>query len=460
MDMIDHDLLSMQEARILAENAAEAQKKLSLFSQEMLNAALEHIAAEILGHVQELAVLSAEETGYGRWEDKVLKNRFASQVVSGAVRHMKCVGILPEDTGTQIMSVGVPRGPIVALCPATSPVSTAIYMAIISIKSGNSVVFAPHPRAKKVLCRALDVMSRAAAESGLPNGALACLHMSSMAGTQELMRHPAVPLILMTGVPSMLSMAKDTGKPVLCGGDGNGPVFIERTADLEQAVRDIVRSKTFDFGAVAAEQSVVVDAPVADQVKKLFQQQGAYFMTKLEADQIAKLICFTGFTINREFVGKPAKYLAAAAGFPVPEGTALLISEQTYVSEQNPYARGAYCPLLAYYVEQNWRDACEKCIELLLGEQHTHTLTIHSRDMAVIEQFALKKPVARMLVNTPAFFGGTGVTTNFFPALSMGNLAVGAEMSADNVSPMSLVYIRKIGWGVRPPEELFEKEQT
>lgn len=453
MELIDHDLLSIQEARILAENAAAAQAQLSLFSQEELDAAQEHIAAEVQKHSQELAVLSAQETGYGRWEDKLFKNRVAGEIVSHAVKQMRCVGVISKNEQTGIMEVGVPRGPIVALCPATAPVSTAIYYALIAVKSGNSIVFAPHPRAKKVMCRALDIMIRASEEGGLPHGAISCLHTACMAGTQELMCHRAFSLILMTGVPSMLPLAKQTGKPVLCSGGEGGPAFIERTANLEQAVRDIVRSKTFDFGTSAAEQSIVVDAPVSEHVKRILQRYGAYFMTAQESEQVGHIAGFqNGGKRNREFIGKPAEHLAAVAGIAVPKGTTLLISEQTYVSERNPYARGMYCPVLAYYVERDWRGACERCIELLLDERHTNTLAIHSRDMDVIEQFALKKPVARMLVNTPAAFGAMGITTNFFPAGQTGGRAAGAGLVTGNVSPMHLIYIREIGWGVRSLE--------
>lgn len=456
MDMIDHDLLSIQEARILAENAAAAQKQMAAFSQEALDRAQKHIAEEVGKHIRELAVLSAEETGCGNWEDKLLKNRFASEAVSDAIIGMKCVGIISRDEQAQTMDVGVPRGTIAALCPVTSPVSTTIYKTLIAVKSGNSIVFAPHPKARNAMSRVLDIMIRAAEEGGLPRNSIAYLHTLSAAGVQELMRHQAVALILMTGVLSMLPLAKKTGKPVLYGGEGSGPAFIERTADLEQAVRDIVRSKTFDFGAAAAaEQSVVVDSPVSKQVKQIFQKLGAYFMTESEAERVGKLIFHDNRTINGEFVGKSAAYLAGAAGFSVPEGTVLLISEQKYVSEKNPYAKGMRCPVLAYYVESDWRDACEKCIELLLSERHGHTLVIHSRDQAVIEQFALKKPVARMLVNTPAVFGGMGMTTNLFPAMTLGSGAVGLGTTTDNVSPMNLIYIRKVGWGVRTAEERF-----
>ncbi len=458
MNTIDHDLLSMQEARILAENADVAQKQMLLLEQEILDRIIDRVAEEIEKYAQKLAVLSVEETGYGKWEDKLLKNRFASVYVRSALQNMKCVGIIARNQQAKTMDVGVPRGPIVALCPATSPVSTTIYKVLISIKSGNSVIFSLHPKAKKVMSYALDIMIRTAEESGLPRGAISYLRTVSGAGCRELMYHKATAMILITGVPPMLPQAAKSGKPVLYGGAGNGPAFVERTADLHQAVQDIVRSKTFDFGAVtAAEQSVVVDAPVSESVKREFQEAGAYFMTSTEADSLGRIIFQSNGMPNVEFVGKSATYLAKAAGFSIPKGTELLISEQKYVSEKNPYSKEKLCPVLAYYVEDDWLHACEKCIELLLNEKQGHTLVIHSRDEAVIEQFALKKPVARVLVNTPASFGGMGMTTNLFPAFTLGSGTVGMGITTDNISPMNLIYVRKVGYGVRTPEMVLKK---
>lgn len=453
MNMIDYDLLSIQEARILAENAAETQKKLSAFTQEALDHIVERVAAEAGRYAQELAALSVEETGCGRWEDKLVKNRFACENVSRALRDVRCVGVIRRDALGRAVEIGVPRGTIAAFCPVTSPVSTAIYKALLAIKSGNCIIFSPHPKAKRAMTRVLDIIVEAAEKAGLPAGAVSYPRTACASGARALMMHGAVSQILMTGVPALLDTAMKTGKLVLYGGAGNGPAFIERTADLHQAVRDIIQSKTFDYGmAAAAEQSVVADRSVSEAVKREFQKEGAYFMTGEEAERLGTIIFQKDGTLNREFIGKPAERLAKAAGFAVPQGTVLLISEQKYVSEKNPYTRQNLCPVLAYYVEDNWQHACEKCIELLLSERRGHTLVIHSRDEAVIEQFALKKPVARMLVNTPGVFGGMGMTTDLFPAMTLGSGTVGLGTVTGNVGPRNLVYIRKVGYGMGTPE--------
>jgi acetaldehyde dehydrogenase (acetylating) len=454
MNIIDNDLLSIQEARIIAENASTAQKVLAAFPQEKLDEIVERIAEEIGKHSRELAIMSQEETDYGRSQDKYIKNRFACEYLPARIRGMRCVGIIAEDRQNKTMDVGVPFGVIVALCPATSPVSTTIYKTLIAIKSGNAIIFSPHPRAKATIAKALDIMIRAAEGYGLPEGAIAYLHTVTTSGTVELMNHPSTSLIMNTGVPGMLKAAYKSGKPVIYGGTGNGPAFIERTADIKQSARDIIASKTFDNGIVSsAEQSIVVDSPVAAEVKQELVSCGAYFMTEDEAQSLGTLFYRTDGSMEPELVGKTAQELARKAGFTVPAETTVLIAEQKYVSEMNPYSKEKLCPVLAFYIEDDWMHACEKCIELLLSERHGHSLVIHSKDEEVIRQFALKKPVGRVLVNTPASYGSLGVTTNLFPALTLGSGSAGEGMTSDNVSPLNLIYIRKVGYGVRNIDE-------
>lgn len=455
MKIIDNDLLSVQEARILVENAREAQKQLATFPQEKLNEIVDKVASAASKHARELAEMSCDETDYGTWRDKYIKNRFVCDYLPTQIRDMKCVGIIQKDETKKIMDVGVPLGVIVGLCPATSPVSTTIYNTLIAIKSGNAIIFSPHPRARKTVSRLLDILISAGQESGLPEGALSYLHTVTQAGAAEMMNHKFTSLILNTGVPGMLKEAYSTGKPVIYGGNGNGPAFIERTANIRQAVRDIITSKTFDNGVVsAAEQAIVVDSCVADAVKRELENNGGYFMSEDEAAKLASILYYQNGEANSETVGKSAIYLAKKAGFTVPPATKVLLSPQKYVSESNPYSREKLCPVLAYYIEEDWMHACEKCIELLVSENKGHTLVIHSNDEEVIKQFALKKPVGRMLVNTPAVFGSMGATTNLFPAMTLGSGLRGKGMTSDNVSPMNLVYIRKVGYGVRRIEEM------
>lgn len=450
MMIVDSDLLSMQKARILAENAFEAQRRLASFTQEQLDAIVEAVADAVEGHARALAVQSQEETGYGRWQDKYLKNRFVCDTVRMRLRGMRCVGVIGEDRERRLLDIGVPVGVVVALCPVTSPVSTTIHNALIAIKSGNAIIFSPHPRACGSIGKVLEIMSAAACAHGLPEGALACLDTVTRSGTRELMRHPAVSLVMVTGVPGMVREARDAGKSVICGGTGHGPAFIERTADVNLAVRDIIASKTFDNGiASSAEQSIVADACIEQEVRRVLRENGAYFMSEEESHRLGALFFCADGRRNPAMVGLAPAALARRAGFCVPEETTVLVADRRYVSVSDPYCRELLCPVLALYVEDDWMHACEKCIELLVHERSAHTLVIHSKDEEVIRQFALRKPVARLLVNTPSTFGGMGATTNLFPSMTLGSGSTGQGITSDNVSPLHLVYTRRVGYGVR-----------
>jgi len=448
--IVDNDLLSIQQARILAENGFEAQKKLATFPQEKLDEIIEHIADAVEEHAEELALMSHEETDGGRWQDKLVKNRFVCNQVRKELRGMRCVGVINEDPQKQITDIGVPVGVIAALCPVTGPVSTTVYNTLIALKSGNGVIFSPHPAAVKSIGRVLDIMIEAGEACGLPEGCISYLETVTKSGTCELMNHRNVSLVMVTGVPGMIEYAQQTGKPVIYGGTGNGPAFIERTADIGQAVQDIIASKTFDNGiAPSAEQSIVVDSCVANDVRRFLISCGAYFMSESEADSLAELFIAPDGQRRKGMAGQSAQVLARRAGFSIPENTTVLVAERKYVSDTDPYYREFLSPVLALYVEDDWMHACEKCIELLLHERNAHTLVIHSADEDVILQFALKKPVGRLLVNTPAAFGGMGATTNLFPSMTLGSSSAGFGITSDNVSPKNLIYVRKVGRGVK-----------
>jgi acetaldehyde dehydrogenase / alcohol dehydrogenase len=448
--IVDNDLLSMQQARILAENAREAQHALAAFPQEALDSIVEAMAEAVASQARALAVMSQEETDCGRWQDKQFKNLFVCGKVREQLHGLRCVGVVQEDPAQQVMKIGVPVGVLAVLCSGTSPVSTTAYTALIAVKSGNAAVFAPHPRAQKSTRKVLEIMTEAALSHGLPEGCLSCLGTVTTSGAVELMQHPATAMILLAGSPGLLLAARNAGKPVICGGTGNGPAFIERTADIRQAVRDIIQSKTFDYGlAPSAEQSIVVDACIAGEVRSALQAQGGYFMAPEESQALAAVLFGPNGRRRKGMIGVSAAKLASRAGIAVPEATTVLLADRRYVCAEDPYSRELLAPVLAFYVEDDWMHACEKCIELLLHEHNAHTLVIHSRDDQVIRQFALKKPVGRMLVNTPGALGGMGATTNLFPSLLLGNGAAGRGIAADNITPQHLTYTRTVGFGVR-----------
>ncbi len=445
----DKDLLSIQQARIHLENAKLAQKKLADFSQEKLDIIIEAIVNELKDKFQPLAVMSHQETGYGRWQDKYIKNKFACLYLSDKIKGMKVVGILKKDEQNKTMEIGVPLGIIACAVSALSPVSTTIYNVLLAIKSANAIVFSPHPRAYDTIKYLLDLIIKVAKKSGLPDGSISYLNTVTKSGTKELFSHDLTNLVMISGVKNLIDMAMKSGKPFICGGTGSGPAFIERTANIEKAVQDIIYSKTFDNGiSPSCEQSLILDAEIAHRVKDLFKNNGTHFMNGEEADRLAKILFRSDGTRNVETIGLSAKDLAQKAFIQVPDNTNLLIIDRKYVRDNDFFTRELFAPVLACYTEDDWQNACEKCIELLIVEENSHSLTIHSENEEVIELFALKKPVARLLVNTPACFGGMGMNSNLFPALTLGSATTGFGITSDNVSPFHLTYTRKVAHGV------------
>ena len=457
--MLDKDLQSIQAARELVKNAKNAQRQFAKFPQQQIDKIVAYIASEAARHAETLAKAAHEETGFGRWQDKVLKNVFASTRVHEHIRDMKTVGIIADDSANKVMDVGVPLGVITALVPSTNPTSTIFYKTLIALKAGNAIIFSPHPNAKACSQQAIEVVKRAALEAGAPAGIVDGVTLLSMQATETLMKSKDVSLILATGGEGMVRAAYASGTPTISGGPGNGPAFIERSADIPQAVKDIITSKTFDNGVIcASEQSIIVERCIYEHVHQELIRQGAYLMNEQESDQLAALLLRPNGMINPEMVGQSAVTVAQKAGFTVPTHTTVLVSPQTTVSPKNPYSREKLCPVLGLYVEEDWQTACARVMELLTNEGMGHTLVIHTQNTDIVREFALEKPVFRMLVNTPAALGGIGATSNLTPALTLGCGALGSGSSSDNVGPMNLLNIRKVGYGVRSIEDLRQPE--
>ena len=453
---LDKDLQARQEARTLAKAAEAAQFQLREFPQEKLDAIVEAVAKAFYDAAPELADLAVRETGFGNVEDKITKNQFASRRVAEAVRDMKAVGVLRELPGEKLWEVGVPMGVICAIVPSTNPTSTVCYKAIIALKSGNTVVFSPHPKAVACTLRAAKIVAQAAEKAGAPAGSIGCLTMASMAGCQELMAAPQTRLILATGGPGMVRAAYSSGKPAIGVGAGNGPAYIHHSADVQKALGCILRSKSFDNGTVcASEQSIIVERSMENRVRETASGMGFYFMSTSEANSLAKLLFRPSGALNPEIVGKPAVTLAQMAGFPVPNGTKVLVAREQEAGPTRPYSMEKLCPVLAFFVMDSEDAVLRKAIEVLNHEGTGHTFAFHGEDTAVIRKFALQIPVSRFLVNTPAALGGIGATTNLFPALTLGCGAVGGSSSSNNISPLDLVNIRRVAWGIgeesKPP---------
>ena len=452
---LDKDLQARQEARCLAKMACQAQKKLRQMSQQELDRITQAMAQAFSAAAGELAQMAVEETGFGNVPDKTEKNRFASETVLSAIENMRTVGVLNEDPQEKLWQIGVPVGVIAAIVPSTNPTSTVCYKAMIALKAGNSIVFSPHPKAIKCTLKAAQIVAQAARQAGAPEGSIGCLTIPALAGCQELMSAPEVNLILATGGPGMVKAAYSSGKPAIGVGAGNGPAYIHRSANVRQALQDILRSKTFDNGTVcASEQSIIVEKDMEQQVKKEAAGLGYYFMDTQEAGALAKLLFRPTGALNPEIVGKSAAYLAEKAGFKVPDFVKVLVAREQEAGPTRPYSMEKLCPVLAFFVMDSEDTVLDKAVEVLTHEGSGHTFALHAQDEAVVRKFALQIPVSRFLVNTPAALGGIGATTGLFPALTLGCGAVGGSSSSNNISPLDLINIRRVAWGREQPQQV------
>ena len=457
----DRDLCSIQEVRNLVRRAKAAQAEYAEFDQARVDRIVEAVARACAEAAEPLAKAAVEETGFGVWQDKVLKNKLGSAILYEHIHDMKTVGVLREDASSGITEIGVPMGVVAALIPSTNPTSTTMYKSLIALKSGNAIVISPHPNAKNCIVETWKIISRAAKSAGAPDGLVQCIQTPTMDGTSALLKHRDIGIILATGGEAMVRAAYSSGNPALGVGPGNGPCFIEKSADIPAAVRMVMDSKTFDNGTIcASEQSIVAERCVADRVEAELKRQGGYFMTEEESLKVSRFILRANGTMNPKIVGKSAAAIASMAGITIPEGTRVLLSRQTTVGRDNPYSREKLCPILAYYVEDGWQEACARSIQLLNNEGVGHTMTIHSQDEAVIREFALKKPVSRLLVNTPGALGGVGATTGLPPALTLGCGAVGGSATSDNIGPLNLINIRRVARGLRQLSDLRREAGT
>ncbi len=456
----DKDLAARQEARALTKAAEKAQAKLAQLPQAKLDAIVEAVAAAFAKEAAALAELAVRETGFGKVEDKITKNLFASQKVAEAVRDMKTVGFLREDSAHGLWEIGVPVGVIAAIVPSTNPTSTVCYKTLIALKSGNAIVFSPHPKAIVCTRKAAQIVAEAAEAAGAPSGCVACLSIPAMAGCQELMTAPETRLILATGGPGMVKAAYSSGKPAIGVGAGNGPAYIHHSADVKAAMQCILQSKTFDNGTVcASEQSIIVETGMEAQVREEGQKLGFYFMNQEEAGRLAGMLFRPTGALNPEIVGKTAIYLAEKAGFSVPKDTKVLVAREQEAGPTRPYSMEKLCPVLAFFVMDSEDAVLEKAVEVLVHEGSGHTFAMHAGDAGVIRKFAEAIPVSRFLVNTPAALGGIGATTGLFPALTLGCGAVGGSSSSNNISPLDLINIRRVAWGKDQPRKITVNEE-
>lgn len=450
MAQISHrDLQSIQEARDLAERAHAAAQTMRSFTQEDADRICANMARKGFEAAESLAKMAAEETGFGKWQDKQIKNEFATRDLWDYIKDMKTAGFL--DAEGPVRRIAEPMGIVAGIIPATNPTSTAMYKAIISLKSRNAVVLSPHPSAVQCIVKSADIMREAAVEAGAPADAVLCATVPELPGTHELMAHDKVGVILATGGAGLVKAAYSAGKPAYGVGPGNVPAFIEKTADPEKAVKDIVLSKCFDNGTVcASEQSIVVDRSLDQQVRGLLQAEKCHFCSPDEIRKLEVVMLIPGRGINPLIVGRPSYKIADLAGFSVPHDTAMLIVEIGGVGPDYPLSVEKLSPVICYYLADGWEQGCELCLRIINYGGVGHTLTLHTSDNSVVERFALEKPVMRVLVNTPGTHGAIGYSTGLAPSMTLGCGTWGGSITADNVTPMHLLNIKRLAYETNP----------
>ena len=447
----DKDLTSVAEARALARAARQAQPTLAEFTQDQIDRIVAMMAEAATAQAEPLAQLAVEETSYGVVADKVQKNLFSSRQVYEFIKPMKTVGVVNRIEDRKIVEIAEPFGVVAAIVPSTNPTSTAIYKVLIALKARCPIIISPHPSAARCITRTVEVMAEAAQRAGAPAGSIGWMKTVTLEGTQELMKHRDVAVILATGGMGLVRAAYSAGKPAYGVGPGNAPCYIEASADLEKAASDIVLGKTFDHGVLCSSpNSVVVDASVADESRRRFQARGAYFLNDAEMELLAKVLVTPQRLPNPALVGKSALFIAGKAGISAPPGTTVLIAPLTGVGRDFPLSIEKLCPVLSWYVVKDWREGCERCIQILRYGGMGHTMSIHSKNEDVILQFGLKKPAFRICVNTPTTHGSIGLTTGLDPAMTLGCGGWGGNITSDNISPKHLLNIKRLAYEVRP----------
>lgn len=459
MENFDYDLRSIQEVRNLAHLGKAAADQMAEYTEEQIDRILRNMVKATSENAVHLAKMAVDETGFGKVEDKTYKNHLASAILYQAIKNIKTIGVIREDQAEKVIDFAEPVGLIMGIVPSTNPTSTVIYKSMIALKSRNAIVFSPHPSAAKCTLEAAAIMNKAAVEAGAPANIIGCISMPTMDATNELMESKEVKMIIATGGPGMVKAAYSKGKPALGVGAGNCPAYIERTAKVKEAVSNILASKTFDYGTIcASEQSVIAEEYNREQVVAEFKKQGGYFMSPEETAKVSRLLFKNGHAMNAKYVGRSPQVIADAAGISIPEGTKVLIGEQQGVGPDYPLSYEKLTSVLAFYTVKDWQEACELCIKLLQNGIG-HSMSLHTEDREIVMKFA-RKPAARILVNTGSTQGATGASTGLMPSFTLGCGTWGGSSVSENVSPIHLINIKRVAYGLRDCSTLAATDPT
>ncbi|MDN3197393.1 bifunctional acetaldehyde-CoA/alcohol dehydrogenase [Enterococcus faecalis] len=451
----------------LATKANVALKAMEDFTQEQVDHIVHQMAMAALDQHMPLAKMAVEETGRGIYEDKAIKNMYASEYIWNNIKHDKTVGVINKDEQTGLMEIAEPVGVVCGVTPTTNPTSTTIFKSLIALKTRNPIVFAFHPSAQKCSAEAARIVRDAAIAAGAPENCIQWIEQPSIDATSALMNHPGIAIVLATGGAGMVKSAYSTGKPALGVGPGNVPAYIEKTAKVKRAVNDLIVSKSFDNGMIcASEQAVIVDKEIYASVKAEFEAHNVYFVKPNELQKLEDAVMNEGkYAVNPAIVGNSAEKIAELAGISVPKGTKILVAELEGAGSEYPLSREKLSPVLAMMKSNNAEHAFELCEAMLNLGGLGHTAVIHTEDEELQVAFGLRMKACRILVNTPSAEGGIGnIYNEMIPSLTLGCGSYGKNSVSKNVSAINLINIKTVAkrrnnmqWFKLPPKIFFEK---
>jgi len=432
----------------LVERAKKASFEYLKLTQEQVNEITRRMAMAGQENHMKLAKLAVEETGRGIYEDKAIKNMFATEYIYHSIKYAKTVGIISENDEEGYEEIAEPIGIIAGVTPVTNPTSTTMFKSIISAKTRNVIIFGFHPSSQKCSVEAAKILRQAAVDAGAPKDCILWIEEPSKYATNYLMNHPDVNLILATGGTGMVKAAYSCGKPALGVGPGNVPCYIDKTAKLKTAVTDLILSKSFDNGMIcASEQAVVIDKEIKDEFEKLMNDSGCYFLNEDETEKLlnSMFIKENGCALNSDIVGKSPYIIASKAGIEIPKDTKIIVIPQTGIGPDYPFSKEKLSPVLGYYVSENVEDALEKCQKLIEFGGLGHSAVIHSEDNDIIQKFSETMKVGRIIVNSPSTHGAIGDIYNAnMPSLTLGCGTFGGNSTTANVSSANLINVKKV----------------
>lgn len=453
----------------LATKGVEALDAMANFTQEQVDHIVHQAAIAALDKHMYLAKMAVDETGRGIYEDKAIKNMYASEYIWNSIKYDKTVGVIAEDKEQGLISIAEPVGVICGVTPTTNPTSTTIFKALIALKTRNSIIFAFHPSAQKSSAEAARIVRDAAIEAGAPKDCIQWIEEPSIEATGLLMNHPKIATVLATGGPGMVKAAYSTGKPALGVGAGNVPAYIAADAKVKRAVNDIIVSKTFDNGMIcASEQAAIVDAAIYDEVKAEFEaHQCVIISKKADIAKLEKVVLNEARTaVNGAIVGHSAIEIAEKAGLKVPAGTKMLLAEIPDATMEHPLALEKLSPVLALIKSDGVEDGFKKAEGMLNLGGLGHTAVIHTENEDLQLQYGIRMKACRVLVNSPSAEGGIGnIYNNMIPSLTLGCGSHGHNSVSHNVSSFDLLNVKTLSkrrnnmqWFRVPPKIFFEKD--